>query len=142
MGKHSEKAAALFDEGFACSQAVLGAFCEPLGMDRALAMKIANGFGGGIARRQEICGAVSGAVMVIGLKYGRTEAGDMQAHKKTYEKVNAYCNAFEAKHGFIQCRDLLGCGMEEAKEKGLFTSLCPKFVRDAADILEELMQAE
>jgi C_GCAxxG_C_C family probable redox protein len=142
MGKHSEKAAALFDEGFACSQAVLGAFCEPLGMDRALALKIANGFGGGIARRQKICGAVSGAVMMIGLKYGRSEAGDMDAHEKTYAKINAFCEAFEQSNGSIICRDLLGCGMEEAKEKGVFSTLCKKFVRDAADILEELMQAE
>lgn len=139
MSQKSSEAMLLFQDGYVCSQAVLGAFSEQYGLDRNLAFKLANGFGGGIARKQEICGAVSGAIMLIGLKYGKANAEDSAAHEKTYEKVLAFRSQFVERNGSINCHELLGCDMATAREKGLFASLCKKFVADAAEIAEEIL---
>jgi C_GCAxxG_C_C family probable redox protein len=135
-GERAEKAVKLFEEGFVCSQAVLAAFCDLLEIEENMALKISNGFGGGIARKQEVCGAVSGGIMAIGLKYGRAELDDMAAHEKTYKAIHAFCDEFERKNGFLNCRNLLGCDMKEAREKGLFDTLCKQYVGSAAQILE------
>lgn len=134
MTNSIDDAVKMFEEGFICSQAVFAAFSEKYGLDKKIALKIANGFGGGIARNQEVCGAVSGAIMLIGLKYGKTESGDSVSHEKTYELVNQFINKFTEKNGSINCFDLLKCKLPEAREKGLFSSLCRNYVRDAAEI--------
>jgi len=139
MKNHSDDAVKMFGEGFICSQAVFAAFAEDLGLDIKMSLKIANGFGGGIARNQHICGAVSGAIMLIGLKYGKTELADLSSHEKTYEIVNRFIDKFTEKNGAINCFELLGCTLPEAREKGLFASLCSNYVRDAAVILEDLL---
>lgn len=139
MANHSDDAVNLFEEGFICSQAVFAAFADDFGLDKNLALKIANGFGGGIARNQHVCGAVSGAIMLIGLKYGKTESADSPSHEKTYETVNRFIDKFTKKNGAINCFDLLGCKLPEAREKGLFASLCSNYVRDAAVILEDFL---
>ncbi len=134
-----DDAVKMFEEGFICSQAVFAAFSEKYGLDKKIALKIANGFGGGIARNQEVCGAVSGAIMLIGLKHGKTESGDSVSHEKTYELVNQFINKFTEKNGSINCFDLLKCKLPEAREKGLFSSLCRNYVRDAAEIAGGLL---
>ena len=139
MKNHSDDAVKMFEEGFICSQAVFAAFSEKYGLDKKIALKIANGFGGGIARNQEVCGAVSGAIMMIGLKYGKTESADSASHERTYKIVNRFIDKFTEKNGAINCFDLLGCTLPEAREKGLFASLCSNYVRDAAVILEDLL---
>ena len=139
MTNSIEDAVKMFEEGFICSQAVFAAFSEKYGLDKKIALKIANGFGGGIARNQEVCGAVSGAIMLIGLKYGKTESGDSVSHEKTYELVNQFINKFTEKNGSINCFDLLKCKLPEAREKGLFSSLCRNYVRDAAEIAGGLL---
>ena len=78
----ADEAVALFQQGFSCSQAVLGVFAEDFGLDRDLALRISQGFGAGIAYTDDICGAVSGAIMVIGLRYGRIKADDIIAKGK------------------------------------------------------------
>lgn len=134
-----------FKEGFSCSQSVLSAYADVFGLDLNVALKISQPFGGGIARRGEVCGAVSGAFMVIGLKYGRTQADDTVARDKTYEAVTAFIHKFRSLHGSINCKELLGCdlsseeGYKRAEEEGLFENLCPKFVRDASDIVGDLI---
>ncbi|UCE42308.1 MAG: C_GCAxxG_C_C family protein [Candidatus Aminicenantes bacterium] len=134
-----------FKQGFSCSQAVLSAFSDAFGLDMNLALKISQPFGGGIAHRGEICGAVSGALMVIGLKLGRTQAEDTPARERTYESVVHFIREFENLHGSIICKDLLGydLGSEEEYKKvekeGLFETLCPKFVQNAADILTDMI---
>jgi C_GCAxxG_C_C family probable redox protein len=91
------------------------------------------------------CGAVTGALMVIGLKYGKTKAEDEGARNKTYELVGEFVARFKDRHGSIVCRELLGCdlsnpeGLKIASEKGLFDTLCPQFVQDATEILEEIL---
>jgi C_GCAxxG_C_C family probable redox protein len=139
-----EKAVDVFKGGLSCSQAILGAYCEQFGLDKNTAYKIASGFGGGMYCDQT-CGAVTGAFMVIGLKYGRTSADDVEAKMKTTKMNNEFVKKFKARHGSISCTKLLGCnistmdGYEEAKKKDLFQLLCPKYVLSAAEILDEMI---
>jgi C_GCAxxG_C_C family probable redox protein len=141
-----QKATECFKEGFSCSQAILSAFSEYFGLDKTTALKISQSFGGGMAHMGETCGAVTGAFMVIGLKHGRIRADDDQAKEKTYELVQEFVQKFRLAHGSIVCKELLGydLGQEEeakkAQEKHLFDELCPKLVRTAAEILEELIR--
>jgi len=141
---NADKAAATFKEGFSCSQAVLGTYCERFGLDKKQAYKIGSGFGGGM-HLDQTCGAVTGAFMVIGLKYGRTRADDVEAKVKTAATVVEFAKKFKARHGSITCTELLGCnistqeGFEEAKKKDLFKQVCPKYVISAAEILDEML---
>ena len=84
----AEEAVALFQQGFNCSQAVLSVFAPDFGLDRDMARRISQGFGAGIARTDDICGALSGAIMVIGLRYGSIRADDTAAKEKTYAAVD------------------------------------------------------
>lgn len=147
-GKKMDKvqnAVACFNEGFSCSQAVFSAFCEPLGLDKITALKIAQSFGGGMAHMGETCGAVTGAFMVIGLKHGRTRADDDPAKEKTYELVQEFVRKFRSAYGSIVCKELLGYDIskeneaKDVQEKNLFDELCPKLVQTAAEILEDLL---
>jgi C_GCAxxG_C_C family probable redox protein len=140
-----QKAIECFKEGFSCSQAVFSSFCEPLGLDRNNALKIAQSFGGGMAHMGETCGAVTGAFMAIGLKHGRTRADDDSAKEKTYELVQEFVRRFRSRYGSIICKELLGYDLskndevKEAQEKHLFDEFCPKLVKTAAEILEDLL---
>ena len=93
----------------------------------------------------ETCGAVTGALMAIGLKYGMTQAKDEGARDKTYKLAQEFASKFKARHNSMVCRELLGYDLskpEERKaafEKGLFTTLCPQFVRDAVEIFEQIL---
>jgi C_GCAxxG_C_C family probable redox protein len=141
----AEKAVALFKEGFSCSQALFSAFSEDFGLDRNTSLKISQPFGGGMAHLGEACGAVTGAFMLIGLKYGRTKADDLAARDRTYAKMRQFTDRFKALHCSIQCRCLLGLdlgteeGMRLAREKNLFQTICVKYVQDAATIVEDLL---
>jgi C_GCAxxG_C_C family probable redox protein len=141
----AEKAVSCFKEGFSCAPAVLSAYASEFGLDNETALKIATGFGAGMGRMCETCGAVTGAFMVIGLKYGKSKADDSQAREKTYELVREFASRFKARNGSIVCKELLGCdlgtpeGMKLAKETGVTATLCPKLVQDAVEILEEIL---
>ena len=135
-----------FEEGFNCSQAVVSAFAPELGLDRETALRVAAAFGGGIGRSGETCGAVSGALMVVGLSFGQPTSGDEQAKEKTYELAREFLEAFGARHdGCVKCKELLGYdiktpeGLQMARENDLFKTLCPKFVRDAAETVEQML---
>jgi len=124
---------------------VLSSFGEEFGLDRERALKVAGAFGGGMARMGETCGAVTGSLMVIGLKYGKTKAGDEGARERTYELVGEFIKRFKSRHGTMCCRELLGYDLSSPEEraavgeKGLFTTLCPQLVRDAVQILEDIL---
>jgi len=141
---HAENAVTLFKSGFNCAQAVLMAFAGEKGLDPVVAAKLASGFGGGMGRMAGTCGAVTGAYMVLGLKHGAASADDKVAKENGYRLVREFADKFRARHGSIDCRDLLKCdisttsGQEEAKAKGLFGTICPRMVRDAVEILEEM----
>ena len=138
------RAVELFAAGFNCSQAILAAYAKQLALDEATALKLATGFGAGMGRMSDTCGAVTGAFMVLGLKHGRGTRSDVAARDKTYELVNEFAKRFKARHGSITCKRLLGYDLNKpeefalAKQEGLFTTRCPCFVKDAALILEEL----
>jgi C_GCAxxG_C_C family probable redox protein len=144
MSKQSEQAVERFRNGMNCSQAVLSSYCEQFGLDSGKATKVGTGFGGGM-RMAETCGAVTGAFMVLGLKYGNSTVEDKESKAKTYEKIIEFTSRFKASHGSVKCRELLGCdittpdGEKKARENGLFVSVCPKIVQEAAEILEEII---
>jgi C_GCAxxG_C_C family probable redox protein len=143
-----ERAVALFKEGFSCSQAVLAAYGEQFDLKQELALRIAGAFGGGMGRMGETCGAVTGAIMVIGLKFGCTTAGDLKARENAYAVVREFVQRFKGRNISVLCRDLLDCdistpeGMKRAKEEGLIKQSCPKFVKDAAEILDQLIEQQ
>ena len=140
-----DRAVECFGQGFACSQAILATYGAPLGLPREQAVRLAEGFAGGMACRGETCGAVTGAVMVLGLKHGRTRPDDLEAKQATSRLVREFMRRFEARRGSVKCRDLLGCAidtpekLQAARDRGLFTTVCPALVRDAAEILEALL---
>jgi C_GCAxxG_C_C family probable redox protein len=137
------QAVQLFQEGCACSQAILSVYGELLGLDRNTALRIASGFGGGM-RLGSICGAVTGAIMVLGLRHGSQNCSTLSGRAEVNLQVVEFEKQFTAVNGSLVCRDLLGCdistpqGMEQAKKQGLFKTTCVKMVEDAARILEEM----
>jgi C_GCAxxG_C_C family probable redox protein len=134
-----------FDSGFNCSQSVLTAFCNEFGFHDEMAFRTACGFGGGMGRMAKTCGAVTGAFMVIGLKYGQTQSDDKAAKEKTYGLVKTFADIFAKKYGSIECHELLACdintpeGLKIANEKNLFKTICPKYIESAVKILEKLI---
>lgn len=146
MMNRVEEAVSQFKEGFNCSQAVFSTYAPLFGFNRKQALKIATPFGAGMGRLGETCGAVSGALMVLGLELGRGSLEDKDAKEKTYSFVREFVDRFEEKNKSIFCKELLGFdistaeGLKIANEKNITGTLCPGFVRDAAKILEELLQ--
>ncbi len=145
MNSKIDKAEACFKEGFNCCQAVLSVYCEELGISREKAMKIATGFGAGMAYMGETCGAVTGAFMVFGLKHGRSKVDDTDARDKTYKLMQEFVKEFKSKNGFLKCKELLGEdiskpeGLKKAFDEDKFSTVCPKMVRDSASIVERLL---
>jgi C_GCAxxG_C_C family probable redox protein len=145
MSTKSEQAVNNFKEGSNCSQAVLSVYAEESGLSQKTALKIARGFGGGMGRMAQTCGAVTGAFMVLGLKYGNADIHEKEAKERIYGLVREFTRRFESRNSSIVCQELLGCdiskpeGVTAAKEKGLFTSVCPKMVREAVEILDEMI---
>lgn len=143
MTGNSEKAFAYFNNGLNCAQTVLLAFSEKYGLSEELALKMTSGLGSGF-RAGDICGAVSGAVLVVGLKYGQKSPDDLQAKQLCYAKTEEFTAAFRSCNGSICCRDILGCdlstpgGREQAQKENLFNTVCKEKVKSAIDLLEEL----
>jgi len=134
-----------FKNGITCASAVFSAFSGEMGLDSETAKKIACGYGAGISGTGNICGAVSGAIMVIGLKYGKTKRGDDAATEKTRALVRKFIHEFTQRNGSINCTELLGYNLskpaeyEKARENKLFVTKCPALVRDAVLVLEKIL---
>lgn len=130
---------------FNCAQSVFAEFAPQFGMDRDTAMKVACGLGSGMGRSGNICGAISGGMLVLGLKYGMTDPDSPEDKKLTYQKVCELLDKVIAKQKFTNCTDLMGVdigteeGLQEAKDKDLSNKVCSKIVGDVARILEELL---
>ncbi|MGO9378975.1 MAG: C-GCAxxG-C-C family protein [Dissulfurispiraceae bacterium] len=142
----SEQAVALFMEGYNCAQSVLFSFCEDLKIDKDKALRIACGFGAGMGKKEEVCGAVTGGIIAIGAKYGRGKNDDRSATEVTYAKTRTLMDQFAEKHGTFICRTLLnGCeltteeGYKEFKENDLFNKTCKPCVQSVIEILESIM---
>ncbi len=142
MGK-TETALKYFADKFHCSQAVLAAYASELELTEEQALKLGACFGSGF-RKGGICGACSGALMVLGLKYGQAKKEDLESRNKTNEMSDAFLEIFAEENGSYICNDLLGCdistqeGINYARDNKLFTEFCPKMVESAMKILEEL----
>ena len=140
----AEKALELFANNFNCSQAVLTAFSSDFGLDEKLALMLGTQFGGG-ARNGEMCGAVSGALMVLGLKYGHFESENNEQKSRAYAISSEYTKRFKELNGSIVCRDLLGYDLTKPedsaciKEKNLFRTVCPEMIRSAVEVLEGVL---
>ncbi len=133
-----------FKSGCACSQAVFGTYSPRYGLDENQAMRIAAGFAGGM-RMAGTCGAVSGALMVLGLAHCTDACRTVEDRKAAYAAVLAFFEKFKERHGSLVCRELLGCdvstveGHKMAVDRGLFRSKCVELVQNAALILEEML---
>lgn len=135
-----EKAKELFMSGCNCSQAVAAAFCDEMKLDTQLVKRLTVGFGGGVGRMREVCGAVSGMAFVISAVYGEDKA-------KIYERVQTVANRFKAENGSVVCRELLGLDKnsetpptpEKRTQEYYKKRPCPQLVEMAADILEEYL---
>lgn len=142
---HKEKALDYFSRKFHCSQAVLAAFADECGITEEQALKLGACFGSGM-RKGEVCGACTGALMVLGLLYGHHIENNMESRMLANEVNDAMMNRFAKVCGSYLCNDLLKCdittkeGVAFAKEHKLFTEFCPRMVANAVDILEEIIQ--
>ena len=145
---NADEAERLYRKKFTCSAAVFSAFSQDLGLDPDTAKKIACGFGGGVSHTGGMCGAVAGAILVIGLKYGKYREGDDAATGKTRALVRKFLEEFREKNGSINCTELLGYNLSrpdelsQAREAGLFVTRCPVLVHNAAEILETLLHGD
>ena len=131
-----EEALALFKEGFSCSQAVFAVYAKEYGMDYEMALKVSQGFGGGMGGMRGECGAATGAYMVISLIYGRTKAEDGESRLKTFSLVKKFNKRFREIYQTSVCKELL-----EGKS-GNHYDMCSDYVKSACEILEELLEEE
>ena len=139
---HKEKAVQYYQDGYLCSQSVLAAYAEEYGLTEELALKLGTCLGAGM-RKGEVCGACTGALMVLGLMHD-----DPKNRKTAYENTKQFLNDFRDVNGSYLCNDLLGCdvrtpeGVQYARNHHLFTEFCPKMVASAVEILEKIMSAQ
>ncbi len=144
MSNQAPEVLNLFSQGYNCCQSVLAAYCEPYGLDRKTALKLASGMGGGVGHSGEICGFVSGACLVLGLKYG-TDAPDSKL--KLNPICLEFCNAFKEKFGSVKCRDIIKHdittmeGTLKAKEQDAF-KICAECGQFVAELLKKYQIAE
>ena len=144
-----EKAAALHASGSSCSQSVFVPFAEDFGLDPRKAHRLATGLGAGCGRQQLVCGAISGAVLVLGLAFGSEEGPEAQAKEATYEAVNGFIERIKAEFGASDCRSLLEgldlrdpAGRAAFKERGLPDKVCNPIIRRCVELLEERLGAK
>ena len=140
-----ERAIEYFAAKMHCSQSVLAAFSEECGISEEQAFRLGSCFGGGM-RRGEVCGACTGALMVLGLLYGETHIGKKEERELSNRISDLMMKRFKETNGSYICNDLLGYdvstpeGAKLAREKGLFTEFCPKMVASAVEIVEEIIE--
>lgn len=147
MKDYGQTAEELFREGYNCSQAVLIAFEDKTGLDRKTAAMLSSSFGGGLARMREVCGAVSGAAMVLGLLKGFSDPKDFSAKSSHYRLVQEFARRFKEENGSVICRELLngvptkeGLDPEKRTTEYYKKRPCPLIVHSAADILDDMLE--
>ena len=140
-----EKAISRFNDKFNCAQSIMSTYSTQYGLDNDTALKLATGFGGGMAKFGRTCGAVSGAFMVIGLKYGMGINEDIEVKEKTYQVIRKFSDRFQEINGSVICRELLGCNINTLEGKDYYNQnefsakKCLKYVKNAAEVLEEIL---
>ena len=144
----AERAQGLFLTGYNCSQSVLQTFAPRFNLAQDLAARLATPLGAGISFQGMQCGAVSGALLVIGLSYGNQSAEDQFSKAQSYTRSLEFIERFKALHQTVLCRELLGIDMsqpgeyERARKIGVFDEICPGFVRDAVEILACMLEED
>ena len=145
MSKNGDAAVAMFSEGYNCAQSMLGACGPDYGLPRETAARVALAFGGGIGRTGNLCGAVTGGLMAIGLKCSAKDAKYPAVKAEAYRLAQEFMARFKARSGSLLCLDIIGCdlstpeGFKYAVESGRHGTICPKALRAAAEILDELL---
>lgn len=147
MSERTQRAVELFKSGFNCSQSVFAAFAGEFGMDEETALKVSAGLGGGVGRSREVCGAVSGAAMLVGFKYGATDGDDSEAKQRCYQVVQQIIAEFKENNPSIVCRELLelneGANTDpkpEARTEQYYKKRpCMQLVEDAARAVEKIL---
>ena len=148
MQTKGEIAKQYFLDGYNCAQAVVLAFAQDFGLDKKTAVMLSSSFGGGMGRLREVCGAVSGMFMVLGLKYGYASPEDNQAKKELYKKVQEVAGLFKDDNGSIICRELLGLNQTgksdptpELRTESYYKKRpCKDLVKFAADLVDEYIK--
>lgn len=145
MGNRAKEAVSRFMQGYNCAQAVSSVFAGDTGVPEEVILRAATGFGGGVGHTGGACGAVSGGVLVIGLFVGSTGPDEKEAKELTYDLTREFLARFVEKNGTVSCTELLGCdlstdeGLARAREQNLTRTLCPRYIEDAVEILEEVL---
>jgi len=131
-----------FAQGFNCSQSVFSAYASIFGITDEAALKLASPFGGGVAHQGQVCGAVIGALMALGLGRGNAT---LEAKDETYRIAEKFIERFQERHGTILCRELIGHdistleGSQNARGQNVFKNICPGLVKDAAELVAEFL---
>lgn len=139
-----EKAAEYFHQGYNCSQSVVMAFEDKIGIDKENLAKMSVGLGGGVGRMREVCGCVSGMAMVLGFLYGSEDPG---SKNEVYPLVQKACEEFKKRNGSIVCRELLSevpvttGGTAEPRTESFYKKRpCAEMIEQATEIIEEMIQ--
>jgi C_GCAxxG_C_C family probable redox protein len=145
MSKANDAYDRMVEHRMNCAQTVLSTCCETFGLDRNMALMLAQGFGRGMGRGESNCGAVSGAYMVIGLAHRISPDNPRQNLEKIYEMTQVFNRKFTDMHSSLICRELIGYdlstpeGLIEARRNSIFIKVCPEYVRDSVKIIESLL---
>ncbi len=146
MNNKTETALQKFNSGYNCAQSVLFAYSDDVNIDKNTALRIACGFGAGMGRKQEVCGAVTGGIIAIGAKYGNEQNDKQAATDEVNSKTRELMDKFQAKHGTFICLELLnGCNLTTEKgqkyfnENSLKDKVCNECVCDVVQILEKIL---
>ena len=148
MSARVDKAVNLFVDGYSCAQSILAVYGPSLGVEYEAALKIAAPLGGGMSRTDGPCGAATGALLVLGLKFGHTHPDDEEGATRVREMTKEYLDRYGERKGSTMCTDILGHNLsvpgvpEMVKEGQLAGETCPDAVRTAAQLLEEYLDLE
>lgn len=148
MSERAEKARSLFLQGYNCSQAIAVAFCDVTGINADTAARLVSGFGGGMSRMREVCGAASGIVFVMSALYGYEQPTDFDGKKALYAEVQKVLRQFETQNGSLVCRELLGLSgkgadspVPEQRTPAYYKKRpCPDIIYTAAEILDSYIK--
>lgn len=143
-----DRAVQMFRDGYSCAQALLASFGPGFGLDRDLALKVSAPFAGGVSRTDGLCGAATGALLVLGLACGPTDPEDGEGKDRIRNLTQEFLRRYEQRKGSTLCTDILGHNLslpgvaEKVADEGLSQEPCPEAVRAAGEILLELLQGE
>lgn len=148
--KRADTAKKLFLQGYNCAQSMAGAYADVLGLPFETAVRLASGFGGGIGRLREVCGAMCGAAFVLGAVYGYEDPKAFEAKKELYAHVQSVAAGFKQGNGFLRCRDLLGLDhtaaaspAPEKRDEAYYKKRpCPDIIWEAARVLQKHLEAD